>query len=47
MVAATERKDDVLYSGVFPHGTTVEVKNRASGVAVVIRGPKPEKTVRK
>lgn len=47
MVAAGECKDGVLYSGVFPHGTTVEVKNRASGVAVIIRGPKPEKPIRK
>lgn len=46
MVAEIETKD-ILYSGVFPLGTIVEVKNRASGVAVIVRGPKPQKPVRK
>lgn len=46
MVAAKARKVDVLYSRKFPVGTDVEVKNRADGVIVVVKGQQPEKPIR-
>lgn len=46
MVAAKSRKESVLYSRKFPTGTDVEVKNRADGVIVVVRGKPEDKPVR-
>lgn len=43
MVAATEPKEQVLYSATFPPESRVEVKHLASGcVAVIVRGRKPK-----
>ena len=46
--AKEERKPVVLHSRKYPLGTDVEVKNRADGVIVVVRGETiEEKQVRK